>query len=291
MKRKTALSISILIIFTILIYSFNSYTNASILIRVKGLRTEKISNGYKIFCIAEHKNLMVNLFTNSTVPVSNERYIIHGKVPLKKIYERDFLYGQINYDINGNNNLNDVHYLRKKYGKWYFNFNQLDIIGKKTSNSFFEEIQYIKDGNTIRRNKISSMGMPFLVYNIDSKGKRIVLGLGTKKYPISLLNMPNPNIEITIMKPVDSVPQKINFSVSKGKQVKYYTNENISSDQGDNWLSCISSFQKLILKKGVTQYSITVKNIKAPFAIKAQANLSLGKGQRIVTKPVIFLVK
>ena len=99
--------------------------------------------------------------------LTTEKIFAQGEIANNSLRENDFLYAQMNYDLNNDNDYKDIFSLKKKSGKYYLNGKPLKvIISPKKFRDLY--IYSLLENNKLNINQVSKQGLPFIIYNIGS---------------------------------------------------------------------------------------------------------------------------
>ncbi len=288
MKKKSFLLLIIIFLFI----TINLFPGENFKIKVSSIEIKKnTKNSYSIKFSVKYKGLHKEYFDDTTVPMPVEELIINGEFLNYKIKERDFLFAGIDLDINGDDDLEDIYNIKYNNKNYYLDGYKLDTSTsvRKYNNSYI--YKYFNDKNEPSINKFGEKGIPFIIYNIDYYSKRMVLGVNKGEKPVEIRTFPNPNIQVILMKPVDSINKKIDFSI--GGETNYYahTNEKIIPGNDDLWNGIAWIVKEMKINKNKKNFfQFTLSNITPPFAIYVVPNLTMEKGIRIKMKPRINIL-
>ncbi len=282
----------ILILIILIAITTSSYSQTKFLIKFSSIEINKINgNKYSVKFSIKHSGLIKQFFEDINVILTTEGLIIKGDIADNSLRENDFLYSQMNYDLNNDNDFNDIFQLTKRGRKYYYNGKPLRVIKSRSKFNNLYILNFLENDN-LRINRFSKNGIPFIIYDIDYDSKIITTGLYTKKQPIKIDEFPNPNVQIMVIKPVEKINSDIKFAIAGLKNYKIFSNEKIFKDQDDSWLGISWAAKSInIEKKNITEFKFTVNNISPPFAIKIYANLSMEKGICLRSRPALKIVE
>ncbi|MCP4132105.1 MAG: hypothetical protein GY754_14110 [bacterium] len=292
MKKNIILLILFVIITTIPAYTKNSFLD-SIRVSVTGFSIKKkAKNNYSVNFTVTHKGLVKGYFDDAKILMTMEDMVITGPMPGKKISERNFLFAELNYDLNNDSDLKDSYFLRKKSGKYYLNRTPLKILMAPKKINKFSLLGYYDYNKKLLINRISSKGHPFTVYGVDYPNKKITVGLSRNNKKIPVKEFPNPSVQILVIKQVEALFEKPGYSISSEENFITFSNEKIFSDQMDNWTSTVWAVKALLPEnRDKSNLTFSINNISPPFAVIVFVNLSLETGTRIRTSPFLRIVK
>ncbi len=261
--------------------------------KVSSLYVEKTGPGtYRVETSIEQRGLIKELFEDTGIIIPIEDKVVTGNFPDNRITERNFLFAGINLDMNNDGDFDDTFSISKKTGRWFIDKMEIRQLLLPKLYKRLQGISYYYGNKQAKVYKIGEKGNTFIIYTVNSRDKRITIGIGTKNRPIQLREFPNPCIQICVFKPIDNFSQKPSYTIADLKNYMTFTNEKIFDDQGGEWLSAIWAVKKFDTTKSLQKKHIfTITGISAPFAVIIYGNLSLEKGLRIRTQPMVRIVK
>lgn len=130
-------------------------------------------------------------FSSLQVTIPFEKYIIQGAALDGYLQEKDFLFSQMNIDLNGDSDFNDSFPVTNISDTLYIKDKKIFPINKTTSN-YNVMIPFDKAGN-FNLNRIEKNGKQFTLRDFSSKSRELTVGLNTegdiefKKFPNSIL--------------------------------------------------------------------------------------------------------
>lgn len=286
-NRFIVFSVTILILITNLLYSQEKFKIKVLPIEIK----KSTANSYSAKFSVKYKGLYKVYFDDTTVPIPVEEMIIEGEFTNYEIKERDFLFAGVDIDINGDKDLDDFYKIKFNYNKYYINKYKLKGSFAVKKNSNYNFYKYFNNKNESLINSYGENGKSFLIYRIDYNSKKMIVGLNKGEKPLEIKQFPNPNIQIILMKPVESINKKVNFSIGTGPNFYAFSNEKIIPGNDDLWNGIAWIVKKIKINKDKRQeFKISLNNISPPFAIYVVPNLAMVKGIRIRMNPGVRLV-
>jgi hypothetical protein len=278
----------ILLIF--LIHPLFSY--GKIHMKVSSLYVEKTGTGtYRIETSIEQRGLIKELFEDTGVIIPVEEMVISGNFT-DRINEKNFLFAGIDLDLNNDGDSDDTFSIYKKSGKVFIEKQEIQQLILPKLYKRLQGISYFDSRKQPKLNKIGKKGKTFIVYSVDLKNRKITAGIGSKTNPVAFREFPNPCIQIILFKSIDNLSSKPSYRITGSKNHFLFTNEKIFENQADEWVSAVWSVREIDIKKPLKKkYIFTLTGITPPFAVMVIGNLSLEKGLRIRTLPVVRVVK
>ena len=144
--------------------------------------------------------------------------------------------------------------------------------------------QYL-DGSRERIYSLSSGGEFFSIYSINDENIAF-FSLGSAEKPLKTVKIPNPNVQVCVIKAVDSL-QNPGISITGGENRLTFTNEQLIPDQAGSWASIVWIALPLKTDTGKrNDYAITISGTTPPFAVTASVNISIDRGIRMKSSPV-----
>ncbi len=242
-------------------------------------------NIYSININIKYKGVMKEFFQDSKVLIFHEKYLISGKLKDRRITEYNILYSQINYDLNNDSDFNDSYTLIKKTKEFYIDKIKIKAIISKYLYNNFTIFNYY-DNNGLLLYKINAAANPFAVYSINYNSRTMTIGLGTEKDPVKIIEFPNPNIQILIIRTVEDISGSPKYVILNEKNRITFSNEKFFADQAGDWVSIVWAVKQIDINNSkLSKITFQVKGIKPPFAVIAFANISLVKGIRLRSSP------
>jgi hypothetical protein len=280
----------ILIILIFLIQPLFSYD--TIHMKVSSLYVKKTGTGtYRVETSIEQRGLIKELFEDTGVIIPVEDKVISGNFA-DKLNERNFLFAGIDLDLNNDGDSDDTFTIYKKSGRLFIEKQEIQQLILPKLYKRLQGISYYDRRKQPRLTKIGENGNTFIVYNANLKKRKITIGIGTKKKPVEFQEFPNPCLQIVVFKTIDNLSQKPSYRITGLKNHILFTNEKIFENQADEWISAVWGVKRIEIKNPLKKkYIFTLTGITPPFAVMMLGNLSLEKGFRIRTLPVIRVVK
>jgi len=283
-------------IFTLFLIAITGLLAAQIRLSFKTSQLDIQKKGksqYSVKFNVNYSDFIEGLFDDTRVPITTEGMVITGSIENLIINEMDFLYSQNNIDLNGDGDFNDSHKLRKKSGKYYLGDTLLKPIISPRKFKDLTVYNYYSKSSDGMISKIGKKGKPFSVYNIDYRNNTATFGIGTRENPLVVENFPNPNVQVLVVKKVDSIRTSPPFSIAGEKNYITFTNEKIfEGEEDDRWNAIIWTVKPLILnKRKNTGFTFNISGISPPFAVIVFVNISLAQGIRLRTRPVMKTIR
>ncbi len=259
-------------------------------IKVTQIEINKISkNRYSINCTVNHTGLSKVLFEDTNVILTDEKLRISGEIIDSVIRETDFLYAQMNYDLNNDKDYDDIYKLGAKRGKYYYMGIPLQLIKSSRKFNGMDVLHFLEKGK-LRTNLFDKHGFPFIVDNIDYNSKILTTALPGEKNPIDIIEFPNPIVKIMVIKNVGNINKKAGHSFSGDKSYITYSNEKFFDEKDNLWTSILWTAKPLILKGSSSIYNFSLNNISPPFAVKVLVLLSFERGICLRSEPSIKFI-
>jgi hypothetical protein len=270
-----------------------SFSGPNFKIKVLPLEVKKTAaKSYSLSFSVKYKNLYKEYFEDSTVPIPVEKFIIEGELQNFIIKERDFIFAGIDIDLNGDKDFDDSYSLKYRYNNYYLDTYKIKIssTGKKYKNYYI--YKYFDDKNWSSTNKIGEMGVSFIVSGINYYSKKMIISTNNGESPLEVQAFPNPNVQVILIKPVESLNKKIDFAIGNDKNYNCFSNEKIIPGNDDLWNGVAWVVKDLKISEAKKeQYKLNLNNIQPPFALFVVPNLSFEKGVRIKMDPGVYIAK
>ncbi len=259
-------------------------------IKVTQIEINKISkNRYSINCTVDQSGLSKELFQDTSVILTDEKLRISGEIIDSVIRETDFLYAQINYDLNNDKDYNDIYKLVIKQGKYYYMGIPLQLIKSSRKFNGMDVLHFLEKGK-LRTNLFDKQGFPFIVDNIDNNSKILTAALPGEKNPIRIIEFPNPIVKVMVIKNVDSIKKKAAHSFPGDNSYITYSNEKFFNEKDNLWTSILWTAKPLNLKGSNSIYNFSLNDISPPFAVKVLVLLSFERGICLRSEPSVKFI-
>lgn len=159
-------------------------------------------------------------FSSLQVTIPFEKYIIQGAAPDGYLKEKDFLFSQMNIDLNGDSDFNDSFQFKNIADTLYIKDKKMFPIYKTTSN-YNVVIPFDKDGN-FNLNGIEKTGKQFTLRGFSSKTRELTVGLNTEG-DVEFKKFPNSILLIEVVTPFKE--NEKNFQIDGQPPFEGFTNE------------------------------------------------------------------
>jgi len=235
-------------------------------------------------------NYTINFLINNTfdseaysklqVVIPFEKYILQGKIESGKLKEKDFLFSQIDIDLNGNKDFND------KFKVQYTN-NKLAINGKPVSPLFKKTVKYNaflpfgKTGN-FNINNITSGGAAFTLRNVSPEPLELTLGLSSPNN-IEFRKFPNNAMLVEVITADKSSEDKL--LIDGNKPFMGITNEKEITD-GENLYRFVA-VKNLAFINNSAAGDIKIAEIKKPFSLRLTYYFTISDSLILMNQKII----
>jgi len=246
-------------------------------IRVSSINTARTGkNEYRITFSVITPGLAIDLAEGIPCLVPAEAFRVTGNTRETGLRERDILFASTDIDLNGDGDLDDIFTITKS-GR------ALSIIGHGKcpviSTAMFRgyrTFQYLDSTGSPLFCKIGKKGTPFFVNEYQPRSHRISLAFGTPEGPLSMIELPNPHVRVSIIAATDNIRSVPAYTLAGEKTRNTFSNEKFLDDQAGSWAGIIWCAKPL--QSGQSAFTFTLQGISPPFIISIVPCLSIEKG-------------
>jgi hypothetical protein len=136
-------------------------------------------------------------------------------------------------------------------------------------------------GKNERIYRLDPRGGAFALYSLPDSQGSMIMAFGTREHPLKLLYLPNPHVQILVIKARDDTARP-DWSITGHENRVIFTNREILPEQGDRWAVAVWSAMPLKISDGEkNNFSVTISGIKPPFSVLARINMSFDRGIRL----------
>lgn len=257
-----------------------SAQNHRLRLSVKDLEVKKINkSSYSVTFKVTYSQFINILAEDCPVPMMNEKYLIQGPLKNSIINEEDTLYSGKRIDFNGDGDFKDSYRIFKSGKKYFIGKQRVQPIIFPEKVGRLSGYQYT-DGKKPRITNLAEGGAQFCLYRLTKRDA--LISFGDSSSPLKLLEFPNPNIQVSVIKTTDSFSTAAP-SISGSQNHITYTNEQLVSDQAGSWARIVWSVAPLNSRDSdsSTSFSAVVSNIEAPFVVSVRVNIATERGIRL----------
>lgn len=186
----------------------------NISVNLSSMSYKMISPGrYTINFSIHYENLNREILSGLKVPISIEKFLIYGHFPDFKLRENNFLFSEMNFDLNGNGNYSDIYSIKVISKNLSLDNTQIKYFSSSKKFNQFTVFNYYDDKDKLNINKISENGPEFFIHTISYSARSLTAGFGTADEPVKIEEFPNPNVQVLVLSPVKSTSSKIVHSI------------------------------------------------------------------------------
>lgn len=199
-------------------------------------------------------------FSKNTITLPFEKYILNGIIENGILKEKDFLFSQLDADLNGNGNSLDSFRIKPTGNMISINETQMTPLIKETANHHVL-VPFNKTGE-FNTNRISKNGIPFTLRKISADPFEITLGLNITD-SIDFKKLPNSQLLVEIITP-DSDTEK-NLLIDGQKPFSGFIN-NRELTHGET-MKKFSVVKTAEIKNNISSGRIKIERIQKPFIV------------------------
>jgi len=256
-------------------------------VKTSQIAVKKISaNSYTLSFHISYDDSLSSFLEESSFLMPAEEILIHGIVEDSSIREQDFLFSQLNIDLNGDGDTLDSYPLTLKAGTYTLGKQHLQVVGYPYRYEGYTGFQYFNGASPLT-NRITPKGKEFIVYAVSTGDKKMIVGLNLKNNAVTLEQFPNPAVQIAILKNHEDISNEPGFSIAGSKNYTTFTNEKLLKDQADSWVAIVWAMLPVKLtESGKTEFQAEISRITPPFTVMAVFNISPEKNIRLRSIPI-----
>jgi hypothetical protein len=223
---------------------------------------------------------LASLTESLDVPLLDEEYVIYGPSEGNLLREEDILFSQKQVDLNGDGDVKDSFRLNRKPDGLYLEKQLMEPIVFPHRFAHLTGYQYSR-GKDERICRLNPGGETFALYSLPDSQGNMVMAFGTKEHPLKILYLPNPHVQLMVIKARDDTARP-GWSLAGHEKRVTFTNREILPEQGDRWAAAVWSALPLkISEEEKNDFSVIISGITPPFTVLARINMSFDRGIRL----------
>jgi len=264
-------TIIIILIFTSPIYPARSE------IEISSCSISEVSPSEFILNYQIKNSFDADSYSSFKVILPFEKYIVQGSISDGMIQEKDFLFSQINLDLNKNGSLNDLYKAHISNKALLIDNKKINSITKTTSN--YDVIIPFDNSKNFNTNKISNNGIPFTLRKISILPPEITIGFNDSGI-IEFKTYDNSVIMIEVI-----TPDKQNFLIDGETPFVGITNERDVTD-GENFYR-YAAVKKVPINTNSAKNGFKIGKISKPFSLRVTYFFSITENLILTNQKVL----
>jgi len=219
-------------------------------------------------------------FSALQVTLPFEKYILQGTIEKDKLKEKDFLFSQMNIDINGDSDAEDLFNVKIINKIITIDKKKISPLIKTTSN--YKILLPFDEAGNLNINKISENGKPFTLRNFSSETQELIIGFNTENN-IEFKKLQNSILLIEVITPSQDAGEYL--LIDGQKPAAGFTNE--------KELTGGELFRKFTLTKNINiqnnkaKGEIKIQKINKPFSLRVTYYFSISEKIVLFSQKVI----
>ena len=209
-----------------------------------------------------------------------EKYLVQGSIDNGVVNEKDFLFSQIDIDLNGDSDLNDS--FNVKIIKNKLSLENLSISPIFKTAAAYNVLTPLDETGNYNINRLTTNGIPFTLRSFSSKTPEIILGINTvddiefKKYSNSLLL-------IEVITSDRNSGEKI--EIDGQPPFKGITNEkNLTG--GESFFR-FAAVKNIILNNSTAKGEIKIKSIGKPYSVRITYYFAISENLILLNQKIV----
>jgi hypothetical protein len=268
-----------IIILLILTHTIN-LNSARSEISISGSSISEISSTGFLLNYSIRNTFDSDLFSKLQVILPFEKYILQGTIENGVLQEKDFLFSQLDIDLNGDKDVNDLFKVKVVNKKLTIDNKTILSLTRETAN-YNVMIPFDESGNN-NLNLITRSGLPFTLRYYSSSPAEIILGLNATG-DIEFKKFDNSLLLIEIVTPDQSTSE--NLLIDGLKPISGFTNEKDLT--GGETLFRFSAVKNISIKEGTAKGDIKISQISKPFLLRLTYYFSISGNLTLMNQKII----
>jgi len=263
----------------ILIYPFN-LTSAQSEIGISRCGISEISSSDFLLSYSIKNTFDPELFSKLQVTIPFEKYIVQGSIENGLLHEKDFLYSQLNIDLNGDTDLNDT--FTAKFIKSKLTIDNIKISPLTKSTSDYNVFIPFNETENFNVNRITPKGKPFTLRKFSTTPPEITIGLNTEN-DIEFKTFGNSQLLIEVIPSGKSAGD--NLLIDDQKPFIGNTNEKDLTG-GENSYRFIT-VKNITINNNTASGELKIEKIVKPFSLRITYYFGISKNLILMNQKII----
>lgn len=268
-----------IIVLIILAYSINLFS-AQNEIEISGCSVSEISVSDFLLHYSIKNNFDAESFSKLQVILPFEKYILQGPIINGVLTEKDFLFSQIDIDLNGDSDFNDSFKVKAEKNKLLIENRKISNLLKTTT--YYNVLTPLDETGNYNVNRISKSGIPFTLRFYSSINPEVILGLNIGD-EIEFRKFSNSLLFIEVINSDKSSGDKL--LIDEQKPFSGIINEKDLTG-GEN-LYRFASVKNITINDSSAKGEIKIKEIKKPFSVRITYYFAISENLILLNQKII----
>jgi len=268
-----------IIVLIILAYSINLFS-AQNEIEISGCSVSEISVSDFLLHYSIKNNFDAESFSKLQVILPFEKYILQGPIINGVLTEKDFLFSQIDIDLNGDSDFNDSFKVKAEKNKLLIENRKISNLLKTTT--YYNVLTPLDETGNYNVNRISKSGIPFTLRFYSSINPEVILGLNIGD-EIEFRKFSNSLLFIEVISSDKSSGDKL--LIDGQKPFSGIINEKDLTG-GEN-LYRFASVKNITINDSSAKGEIKIKEIKKPFSVRITYYFAISENLILLNQKII----
>lgn len=247
-------------IFIVLAYSI-TLSSAQNEIELSRCSISEISPSDFILSYSVKNTFDADSYSKLEVVLPFEKYIFQGSADNGIIHEKDFLFSQMDIDLNNDSDFNDSFKIKISKNRLTIDTKKISPIIKTTSD--YNVLTPLNETGNYNVTRLTEKGKPFILRYISSLKPEIVVGL-SQQTDIEFRKFSNNLLFIEVINSDKIISEKI--LIDNLKPFTGITNETELTGGETSYRS--AAVKNIIVNNSATSGEIQIKEIRKPFTVR-----------------------
>jgi len=214
------------------------------------------------------------------VQIPFEKFIIQGPIANGIINEKDFLFSQLDVDLNNDSDINDSFKINIAGKKPAIDNKQISLLYKSTSN--YHVLVPFNDSGNINLNRITKNGIPFTLRNFSSNPPEIIIGLNT----VDEIDFKKFNNSLLLIEIITSDKSAGDSLLIDGEKTFIGRTNEKDLTGGENSYRYIST-KNIIINDNISNGAIKINKISRPFILRLTYYFAVSENLILMNQKII----
>lgn len=220
-------------------------------------------------------------YSNLEVVLPFEKYIFQGSADNGIINEKDFLFSQMDVDLNNDSDINDSFRIKISKNRLTIDNKKISPITKTTSD--YNVLTPLNEAGNYNTTKLTEKGKPFILRYISSLKPEIIVGLNTET-DIEFRKFSNNLLFIEVIHTDKNISEKI--LIDNRKPFTGITNETDLTG-GENAYRSAAVKNIIVNSSAAAAGEIEIKEVRKPFTVRITYYFAISENLILMNQKIV----